>query len=159
MKIRETDLPGIGKKYVVLLKSGKELVIIIHNTGRREIYLMEDEEPSCVIELTDEEAKELGFLVAGATYQPISTEKMEMILQQVVMEWVKVHQNSNFVNKTIAELEIRRKTGVSIIAIERGGEGDPKSRPLQRTYKGGRHTDCGGHQTANESLFRPMRRM
>ena len=61
MKIRETDLPGIGKKYVVLLKSGKELVIIIYNTGRREIYLMEDEEPSCVIELTDEEAKELGF--------------------------------------------------------------------------------------------------
>jgi Putative regulatory, ligand-binding protein related to C-terminal domains of K+ channels len=92
MRIRETDLPGIGKKYGVILKSGKELVIIIHNTGRREIYLMEDEEPSCVIELTDEEAKELGFLVAGATYQPVATEKMEMVLQQVVMEWVKVHQ-------------------------------------------------------------------
>ena len=84
---------------------------------------------------------------------------MEMILQQVVMEWVKVHQNSNFVNKTIAELEIRRKTGVSIIAIREGREGDPKSRPLQRTYKGRRHTDCGRYQTANESLLRPMRRM
>jgi len=131
MKIRETDLPGIGKKYGVLLKSGKELVIIIHNTGRREIYLMEDEEPSCFIELTDEEAKELGFLVAGVTYQPIATEKMEMILQQVVMEWVKVEPGSNFVNKTIAELRIRSITGVSIIAIERGGKVIPSPDPYK----------------------------
>lgn len=137
MRIRETDLPGIGKKYVVLLKSGKELVIIIHNTGRREIYIMEDEEPSCVIELTDEEAKELGFLVAGATYQPVATEKMEIVLQQVVMEWVKVHQNSNFVNKTIAELEIRRKTGVSVIAIERGGKVIPSPDPYKEHIRAG----------------------
>jgi len=129
MKIKETDLPGIGKKYGVLLKSGKELVIIIHNTGRREIYLMEDEEPSCFIELTDEEARDLGFLLAGATYQPVSSEKMEMILQQVVMEWVKVEEGSNFAGKTIAQLEIRRKTGVSIIAIERGGKVIPSPDP------------------------------
>jgi len=129
VKIKETDLPGIGKKYGVLLKSGKELVIIIHNTGRREIYLMEDEEPSCFIELTDEEARDLGFLLAGATYQPVSSEKMEMILQQVVMEWVKVEEGSNFAGKTIAQLEIRRKTGVSIIAIERGGKVIPSPDP------------------------------
>ncbi len=137
MKIKETDLPGIGKKYGVLLKSGKELVIIIHNTGRREVYLMEDEEPSCFIELTDEEAKELGFLLAGATYQPVATEKMEMILQQVVMEWVKVQESSNFVNKTIAELEIRRKTGVSIIAIEREGKVIPSPDPYKEQIKAG----------------------
>ncbi|WP_333784006.1 cation:proton antiporter regulatory subunit [Thermocrinis sp.] len=137
MKIRETDLPGIGKKYGVLLKSGKELVIIIHNTGRREIYLMEDEEPSCFIELTDEEAKELGFLVAGATYQPVSAEKMEMILQQVVMEWIKVEDGSNLANKTIAQLEIRRKTGVSIIAIERGGKVIPSPDPYKEKIEVG----------------------
>jgi len=137
MRIRETDLPGIGKKYGVILKSGKELVIIIHNTGKREIYLMEDEEPRCVIELTDEEAKELGFLVAGATYQPVATEKMEIVLQQVVMEWVKVQQNSNFVNKTIAELEIRRKTGVSIIAIEREGKVIPSPDPYKEQIRAG----------------------
>ncbi|WP_448587857.1 cation:proton antiporter regulatory subunit [Thermocrinis sp.] len=137
MKIKETDLPGIGKKYGVLLKSGKELVIIIHNTGRREIYLMEDEEPSCFIELTDEEAKELGFLVAGVTYQPVSAEKMEMILQQVVMEWIKVEEGSNLVNKTIAQLEIRRRTGVSIIAIEREGKVIPSPDPYKEKIESG----------------------
>jgi TrkA domain protein len=75
--------------------------------------------------------------VAGATYQPVPTEKMEMILQQVVMEWVKVHQNSNFVNKTIAELEIRRKTGVSIIAIEREGKVIPSPDPYKEQIKAG----------------------
>ncbi|WP_448584071.1 cation:proton antiporter regulatory subunit [Thermocrinis sp.] len=137
MKIRETDLPGIGKKYGVSLKSGKELVIIIHNTGRREIYLMEGEEPSCFIELTDEEAKELGFLVAGATYQPVSAEKMEMILQQVVMEWIKVGEGSNLANKTIAQLEIRKKTGVSIIAIEREGKVIPSPDPYKEKIEVG----------------------
>ncbi len=137
MKIRETDLPGIGKKYGVSLKSGKELVIIIHNTGRREIYLMEGEEPSCFIELTDEEAKELGFLVAGATYQPVSAEKMEMILQQVVMEWIKVEEGSNLANKTIAQLEIRKKTGVSIIAIEREGKVIPSPDPYKEKIEVG----------------------
>ena len=135
--MRETDLPGIGKKYGILLKSGRELVIIIHNTGRREIYLMEDEEPSCFIELTDEESKELGFLIAGATYQPIATEKMEMILQQVVMEWVKVEHGSKFINKTIAELKIRSNTGVSIIAIERGGKVIPSPDPYKEKIEVG----------------------
>ncbi len=35
MKIREVDLPGLGKKYDASLKSGEEIVIIIHNTGKR----------------------------------------------------------------------------------------------------------------------------
>lgn len=90
MDIRETDLPGIGKKYSMSLKEGRELVLVIYNTGKREIYIMEDEETSCIFDLTEEEAKELGFLLAGALYQPIKTDKMELILKEVVMEWVKI---------------------------------------------------------------------
>ncbi|MEN3027814.1 MAG: potassium transporter TrkA, partial [Aquificaceae bacterium] len=118
MEIREVDLPGIGKKYSFSLKEGRNLVLVIYNTGKREIYLMEDEETACVFDLTEEEAKELGFLLAGALYQPIKSEKMEIILKEVVMEWVKVETGSNLINRTIAELQIRRTTGVSVIAID-----------------------------------------
>ncbi len=131
MKIRETDLPGIGKKYAVTLEEGRDLMIIIHNTGKREVYLMEDEEPQCFFELTDEEAKELGFLVAGALYQPIKAEKMELILKEMVMEWVKVEKDSNFVNKTIAELQIRKITGASVIAMMRGDKIIPSPDPYK----------------------------
>ena len=132
MEIRETDLPGIGKKYSIRLREGRDLVLVIYNTGKREIYLMEEEEEaSCVFSLTEEEAKELGFLVAGAVYQPIKAEKMELILKEVVMEWVKVESGSNLINKTIAELQIRRTTGVSVIAIDRKGKIIPSPDPYK----------------------------
>ncbi len=131
MEIRETDLPGIGKKYSMRLKEGKDLVLVIYHTGKREIYLLEDEEALCVFDLTEEEARELGFLLAGALYQPVKTEKMELILREVVMEWVKIETGSNFINKTIAELQIRRTTGVSVIAIDRKGKIIPSPDPYK----------------------------
>ncbi|MCS6875443.1 MAG: cation:proton antiporter regulatory subunit [Aquificaceae bacterium] len=137
MEIREVDLPGIGKKYSIRLKEGRNLVLVIYNTGRREIYLMQDEETSCVFDLTEEEAKDLGFLLAGAMYQPIKAEKMELILKEVVMEWVKVEVGSNLANKTIAELQIRRVTGVSVIAIDRKGRIIPSPDPYKERIEVG----------------------
>ncbi len=131
MEIRETDLPGIGKKYSMNLREGRELVLVIYNTGKREIYLMEEEETSCIFELTEEEARELGFLLAGALYQTIKADKMELILKEVVMEWVRIEAGSNFINKSIADLQIRRTTGVSVIAIERKGRIIPSPDPYK----------------------------
>jgi len=129
MKLEQTELPGIGKRFAIRLSGGQDIVIVIHNTGKREVYLMEDEEPTCGFELTDEEAKELGFLIAGAVFEPVETEKMELLWKQVVMEWVRVEAKSSYVGKTIAELEIRRKTGVSVIAIERNDRIIPSPDP------------------------------
>ncbi len=122
MAFRETDLPGVGKRYTLELEDGGELTLIIHNTGRREIYIIEEEEedPTCVISLSEEEAKELGFLLAGTTYQPVAPERMEVIMREMVMEWVKVGKASQILNKTIAQAQIRKKTGASIVAIIRG---------------------------------------
>ncbi len=124
MKFREADLPGVGRKYTLDLEGGGELTLVIHNTGRREIYIIEEEEeePTCVISLTEDEAKELGFLLAGTTYQPVAPEKMELIMKEMVMEWMKVGERSRLVNKTIAESQIRKRTGASIVAIIRGDE-------------------------------------
>ncbi|MEO0139837.1 MAG: cation:proton antiporter regulatory subunit [candidate division WOR-3 bacterium] len=122
MKVRETDLPGVGKRYTLELQSGWEITLIIHNTGRREIYIIEpeEEEPKCVLSLTEDEAKDLGFLLAGTTYQSVSPERMEFIMKEMVMEWVKVGKNSNLVNKTLVNAQIRERTGTSILAILRG---------------------------------------
>jgi TrkA domain protein len=122
MRFREADLPGVGKKYTVELEDGEELTLVIHNTGRRELYIMEEdeEEPVCVITLTEDEARDLGFLLAGTTYQTVATGKMELIMKEMVMEWVKVGRNSNIADRSIAQAQIRKKTGASVIAIIRG---------------------------------------
>jgi TrkA domain protein len=131
MRYSEVDLPGFGKRFSIKLKSGQELILIIHSTGKREIYLMQGEEASCVIELTQDEAKELGFLLAGAKYEAVSTERMEALSKELVIEWVKVEEGSKFIDKTIAELEIRRKTGVSVVAIDRQGKLIPTPDPYK----------------------------
>lgn len=124
MAFREVDLPGVGKKYSLTLEEGQTLTLIIHNTGKREIYILEEEEeqPTCVIMLSEDEAKELGFLLAGTTYQPVAPEKMEMFMREMVMEWVKVGKNSRVAGKKIADSQIRKKTGASVVAIIRGKE-------------------------------------
>ncbi len=137
MQLRETDLPGIGKKYELTLESGKEMALIIYSTGKREIYLIEEEEPLCSIELSDEESREIGFLLAGAVYQPIPSSKMELIMKEMVMEWIKVEPGSTFENKTIADLQVRKKTGASIIAIVRGEKIIPSPDPYSEVIKEG----------------------
>lgn len=131
-KVIETELPGIGRKYTLKLEKNGRLIVIILNSGRREIYFMSnDESEACSfsLELSEEEAKELGFILAGALYEPIKSEKIDVILKEVVMEWIKVEKNSELADRTISQLQIRKRTGVSIIAIDREGKIIPSPDP------------------------------
>lgn len=129
-KIVETDLPGIGKKYTLKPEGQGSIVVAILNSGKREIYFMSDNEDcQFSIDLTEDEAKDLGFILSGAIYEPVKLEKMDLILKEAVIEWVKIEKDSELANKTIGELQIRKKTGVSIIAIDRNGKVIPNPDP------------------------------
>ena len=142
MKVKEADLPGVGKKYVVETEEGAEVILIVHNTGKREICILpeggeeEEGEPACIIPLTEEEAKEIAFLLAGTKYQPTTTDKFEFLTREIVMDWIKVENNSKLVGKSIAESEIRKKTGVSLIAIIRGDKVIPSPDPTEKINAG-----------------------
>jgi len=122
MFVKEGELPGIGKKYSMKTENGDTIVVVIHHTGKREIYYFEDEneEPTAVIELTDEEARTLGTILVGALFQPTSDEeKIGFLMKHLAFEWVKISEGSFLVGKNMKELEIRKKYGVIIVAIIR----------------------------------------
>ena len=67
--LQETRLPGVGVKYAFRLAHGGRLAVILHNDGEREVYFYRragDDEPTAVIELHDDEARQLGAVLGGA---------------------------------------------------------------------------------------------
>ncbi len=122
MFVKEGELPGVGKKYSMKTSSGDTIVVVIHYSGKREVYYFEDdsEEPTAVIELTDEEARTLGTILVGALFQPTSDEeKIGFLMKHLAFEWIKVPENSFLANRTIKELDIRKNYGVIVVAVVR----------------------------------------
>jgi K+/H+ antiporter YhaU regulatory subunit KhtT len=70
--VRVEELFGIGKRYDVGCDSSDLRVsVIVHKDGHRELYVLEAgaEEPSTVLEFTEEQARVLGAVLAGTFYQ------------------------------------------------------------------------------------------
>ena len=125
LDLRETRLPGVGVKFSLRLPGGGLLAIIQHNDGLREIYHYPrpgDDEPSTVIELDDEEARQLGAVLAGAYERPKVVEDLELALGELSIEWIRVPDDSPAIGNSLAECAFRARTGVTIIAILREPE-------------------------------------
>ncbi|NPA58602.1 MAG: cation:proton antiporter regulatory subunit [Aquificae bacterium] len=132
MEFKESDLPGIGKKFSIITSAGEKLTVIVHVTGKREIFVFEPDdydEPSCDIVLTEEEANQLGSVLMGAYYRPEQEKEKEVLIENLAIEWVKVPPDSPLAGKTIREADIRRRSGVTVIAIIRENETIVNPRP------------------------------
>jgi K+:H+ antiporter subunit KhtT len=123
--LRETRLPGIGVKYGFRLDAGGRISLILHNDGKREIYWFRraaDDEPSAVITLDDDEARQLGAVLGGAYERPKIVEDLEMALGELQIEWVPVPETSPWIGKSLAEAQFRANNGITVIAILREPE-------------------------------------
>lgn len=122
MSISESELPGIGRRYEIVASNGARVVLVLHHSGRRDLYVLErgSEDPTCAVELTDDQARRIGAVLGGAYFKPKVVEEIEDIIGDFVVDWVTVTADSPVVGKSIGELQIRRRTGLSVMAIVRG---------------------------------------
>src|SRR5690606_14525905 len=86
--------------------------------GRRELYRydQEESESKCVMTLSDEESRQVAGIIGGLSYKPKALETIEVALDDLSIEWIKVSNSSPSLGKSIGELEVRKRTGASIIA-------------------------------------------
>ncbi|ADB61071.1 TrkA-C domain protein [Haloterrigena turkmenica DSM 5511] len=125
MTVYESDLPGVGKKFEVELEDGERLVIVTHNTGKREVYLKAnpDADGDKLFEVSDRLARKIGTILEGAYFQPVQAEAVEtMLSDDTYLEWYNVSESAEIAGQTLEEADIRNRTGVSIVAIQRGGD-------------------------------------
>ena len=129
MEIRQMDIPKVGEKYTIKTASGFQAIIIFYRSGRKEFHFMRkgDEEPKLGLDLKDEEARVLGALLLGIDYtckheEDVVDEGTGDLHDNILVEWLDLSAESDLVNKSIAETEIRSRTGVTVIGVERKGD-------------------------------------
>jgi TrkA domain protein len=125
MTVYESDLPGVGKKFEIELDDGEHLVIVTHNTGKREVFLKPeaDADSEKLFEASDRLARTIGTILEGAYFQPVQTEEMEtMLSDDTYIEWFEVAADAAVVGRSLSELDVRSRTGVTIVAVQRGEE-------------------------------------
>jgi TrkA domain protein len=152
--LRETRLPGVGVKYTLRTAQGGRLAVIQHIDGQREIYYYRrehDDEPTAVIELHDDEARQLGAIIGGAYERPKIVEELEMALGELHIEWIPVPDDSPAIGRTLADCRLRARTGVTVIAILREPEPVSGAQPEDVIQRG--DTLVGVGKAGQFSLF------
>ena len=125
VKVSVSQLPGIGQKITMKTAEKSMLVIVVHHTGKREVYFFEHadgDEADFVMDLTADETRELAAQLLGATYQPVDVEKIRMFKKQIIVDYITLKEESIFAHKTIEDSDIRNKTGATIIGIVHGDD-------------------------------------
>jgi len=120
-EIVETELPGIGKRFKLRLKKGGALTVIVRLDGERDVYFREneDDEPS-VFSLTELEAREVSSILVGTYYKLRPLEMLEEAMESKAgLHSVNVPRSTSVAGSPIGELDIRKRTDASIVAIVR----------------------------------------
>jgi len=120
-EINETELPGIGKRFKLDLKKGGTLTVVVRLDGERDVYYREteDDEPD-VFSLTELEAREVSSILVGTYYRLRPLEMLEEALEHKAgLQSVPVPRSTTVAGKPIGELDIRKRTESSIVAVIR----------------------------------------
>jgi TrkA domain protein len=130
MDIQETSLPGVGLRHDFTTRAGRQLGVVTHRTGRRDLLVYDRNDPDAcqeVIQLTDQEADALADLLGAARL----VEHLGALqrIEGLAIDWLPIRPGSPYAGRAIADTQARSRTGVSIVAILRGDGAIPAPAP------------------------------
>ena len=122
-QIDEDELPGIGRRYTFGLPDDGQICVVIHHTGRRDLYVTADtDRDSEVISLEDDVARRLGAVIAGSYFTPAAVERVEAVIGDLLIDWVTVREGSAIAGRSLADAAVRQESRMTVAAIVRGDE-------------------------------------
>jgi TrkA domain protein len=122
MSLRSVNLPGVGTKYEFTTEKGDTVALFFTKTGSIQMYTLQGgcHTPSAA-EMTPIEARRLGHILTGAIIEAES-ESVEVAFSAIADLRITIHTYvipKDIAGKTIEDLQIRTKTGVTVIAVSR----------------------------------------
>lgn len=135
MRVRESELPGIGQKVEMITRNRDKISIIIHHDGRRELYYFdENDHEECVtsVQFDDAEARQMSAILGGMAYKPKALEQVESALDDLIIEWCKAEAGAPAIHQTIGDLNVGQEYHVTVIAIVKKNQ-DKQLNPSSET--------------------------
>jgi TrkA domain protein len=121
--VNETELPGVGTRFAFESDDGRTLGVIHHHDGRREVFVMDHDDPDCVmvsVSLEEGEAHLLADLLGGiAVTREVAT--LAHGVAGLTVDWVRIPEGPTS-GVTIGHLQVRTRSGASIVAVLRGDD-------------------------------------
>lgn len=133
-EIRETRLPGVGTLHDFGSQSGDRIGVISHHADRREVVIYDSADPDRVCAsamLTASEAQVLADLLGGSRI----TQRLDDLRQEIAglaIDWLPISPDSPSVGRTIGEMDLRNRTGVTVVALVRADQSIPAPGPDER---------------------------
>ena len=132
-KFEESRLPGVGVRHEFETTEGRRLGVITRHSGRRELLIYSESDPDAaahVVRLTDDDRQALLELLGGSQVAP-SLMDLRQRVEGLAIDWIRLDRDWHAATRTIADTQLRRRTGVSIVAILRGATTIPSPEPSQ----------------------------
>lgn len=138
IEVREATLPGVGKKYVMPLRAGGNMAIIVRPDGERQLFhfLQDDDRPCDVVKVEKDEAQQVANLLGAPMVGAPELDDLQLVLGALEIEWVTLHERSELVGSTLGESQLRKRTGASVVAVIRGETAIPNP-PIETVFEAG----------------------
>lgn len=128
MSFVSRDMPGIGTKYELDADDGDRISIVYMDDGSVQLYIRSGKGGEVVsADLTAPEARRIGNVLTGAILET-EEEEICMVFSSFSDLKVKMHTyrlGERTAGKSIADLNIRKRTGTTVVAVARGGMSKP----------------------------------
>ena len=131
MDVNETALPGVGLRYDFTTRAGRQVGVISHRSGRRDLLIYDRDDPdTCqeVVQLSDEEADTLAEML-GAARIAGHLAQLQQRIEGLAIDWLEIRPGSPYAGRPLGDTQARSRTGTSIVALLRGEQPIPAPSP------------------------------
>ncbi len=149
--VQEDELPGIGRRFTFALPDEGQLCVVIHHSGRRDLYVTPDpDDDTTVLSMEDDEARRIGAVIAGSYFTPAAVRQVEAVIGGLLIDWVRVRDDSALAGRSLADAGIRQQSRMTVAAVVRDDESivspepDEVIRPGDQLVVMGRPEDLPG---------------
>ncbi len=130
-EVRETQLPGVGVKHDFTTDDGRDVGVLVHKDGRRDIVVYDAVDPdSCSLQMSMSAAdtRTLAELL-GTSQVNTAVQAVQQEIEGLAIEWLTIDPSSPAAGHTIGDGAFRTKTGVSVVAVIRDDTPFPAPEP------------------------------